>query len=107
MASSLEKLSSYLHPDQLLNLKSQMISYNTNEQLKLASRKGVFPYDYIDSWSKYDEESLPAQDAFYSKLVDSHISDADYYHAKQVWEAFGIQNLGQYSDYLKKNLCCY
>lgn len=101
MAASLGKLSSYLRPNQLLNLKSNMTNCDDN-QLILTYRKGVFPYDYLDSWSKYHETSLPPKEQFYSKLVESHISDNDYKHAQNVWKVFKIQNLGQYSDlYLK------
>lgn len=103
MQSSLDKRSAYLHSDQLTNLKSEMISTYNNDQIGLMYCKGVFPYDYVDSWSKYDDEMLPTQEQSYSKLTESHISDSDYNYAKLVWEAFNnIQDLGPYSDlYLK------
>lgn len=61
-------------------------------------RKGVFPYDYLDSWNKLSEETLPPKEEFFSKLNQEPISDVDYDHAKTVWQRFGIKNLGEYSD---------
>ena len=39
----------------------------TEEQLDLALRKGVYPYDHMNDWSKF-KHALPAREAFYSKL---------------------------------------
>ena len=46
-------------------------------QLDLLLRKGVYPYDYMDSFDKFDEEELPPKDEFYSKLKDEEITDED------------------------------
>ena len=54
-------------------------SYNP-EQKKLLIRKGVYPYEYMDSWEKFGE-SLPNIDKFYCKLNMSGISIEDYEHA--------------------------
>ena len=34
----------------------------------LLLRKGVYPYEYMDSWKRFDEILLPDKKAFYSKL---------------------------------------
>lgn len=44
------------------------------------------------------EEKLPTQEQFYSQLIESNISDEDYAHARNVWEAFDLKTLGEYSD---------
>ena len=31
-------------------------------------RKGVYPYEYMDSWQRFNETSLPDKEAFYSNL---------------------------------------
>ena len=31
-------------------------------------KKGVYPYEYMDSWEKFNETSLPDKKAFYSEL---------------------------------------
>ena len=48
-------------------------------------RKGVYSYEYVDSWKKFEETELPPKEAFYSKLNMKGISDADYEHARKVW----------------------
>ena len=61
-------------------------------------RKGVYPYEYIDSWERFNEESLPDKEACYSKLNLEDITDKDYVHGHKVWEVFEIKNLGEYHD---------
>ena len=31
-------------------------------------RKGISPYEYIDTWERFDETSLPDKEHFYSSL---------------------------------------
>ena len=31
-------------------------------------RKGVYPYEYMDSWQRFNETSLPDKEVFYSNL---------------------------------------
>ena len=57
-------------------------------------RKGVYPYEYMDSRVKFDETTLPAKEVFYSKLNLENISDEDYLHAQKVWEVSEIRDLG-------------
>ena len=61
-------------------------------------RKVVYPYEYIDSWERFNEESLPNKEAFYSKLNLKDITDKVYAHGHKVWEVFEIKNLGEYHD---------
>ena len=64
----------------------------------LLLRKGVYPYEYMDSWERFNETSLPPKESFYSELNLEDISDKDYLHAQTLWEEFGIRNLGEYHD---------
>ena len=66
-------------------------------QYELLTRRGVYPYEYMTSWDRF-EESLPPIEAFYNKLNMSKISGNDYQHVQRVWEEFGISNLGDYYD---------
>ena len=69
------------------------------------TRKGVYPYEYIDDWKKFEETSLPPKDAFYSRLSMKGISDHDYVHAQQVWNTMEKKTLGCYHDtYLKTDV---
>ena len=102
MASSLDKLASNLDDDQCKNLRQ---FFDDEEQFRLMRRKGVYPYEYVDSWEKFEETELPPKEAFYSKLNMKGISVEDYEHAKKVWSSMKKKNLGEYHDvYLKTDV---
>ena len=61
-------------------------------------RKGVYPYEYIDGWDKFNEKVLPGKESFYSNLTLENISETDYAHANNVFKKFYINNLGEYHD---------
>ena len=74
-------------------------------QYDLLTRKGVYPYGYINSWDRFNETQLLPIDVFYSNLNMSSIGEEDYQHAQQVWKEFGIHNLGDYHDlYLRTDV---
>ena len=54
-------------------------------------RKGVYPYENMGSWEKFDETTLPPKKAFYSNLNLEDISHEDYAHAQKVWDVFEIK----------------
>ena len=54
----------------------------------LLLRKGVYLYEYMDSWERFDEKSLPDEEAFYSSLNMEDIADVDYRHVKRVLKYF-------------------
>ena len=61
-------------------------------------RKGVYPYEYMDSWEKFNETSLPSKEDFYSNLNMEDIDDIDYRHRNNVFKGFKLENLGDYHD---------
>ena len=61
-------------------------------------RKGVYPYEYIDEWDKFNEKIIPGKESFYSNLTLENISETDYAHANNVFKKFNINNLGEYYD---------
>ena len=69
-----------------------------SKQKELLIRKGVYPYEYMDSWDRFEEKRLPSIDECYSKLNMSRISEKDYQHACKVWNEFGLKNMGDYHD---------
>ena len=78
--------------------------FHQDHQLELLMRKGVYPYDHVNSLEKLQETSLPPKEAFYSKLNDEHISEEDYQHAQKVWDTFNIKTMREYHNlYLKSD----
>ena len=74
-------------------------------QYGLLTRKGVYPYEYINSWDRFEETQLPPKSALYRNLNMFSISEEDYQHAQRVWKEFGIHNLGDYHDlYLRMDV---
>ena len=70
----------------------------------LLLRKGVYPYEYMGEWEKFNETTLPEKGEFYSNLKMEDITDADYMHAKRVCKDFQIKHLGKNHDlYLKSD----
>ena len=61
-------------------------------------RKGVYHYEYMDSWEKFNETVLPPKKAFYSNLNLENTSNEDSLHAQKVWDVFKIKNLGEYHN---------
>ena len=71
-------------------------------KFELLLRKGVYPYEYMDIWERFNETSLPDKESFYSELNKEDITDKEYAHAQKVWKVFNIKNLGEYHDVCSK-----
>ena len=61
-------------------------------------RKGVYPYEYVDGWDKFNETSIPSKESFYSNLTMENINETDYRHANNGFKRFKLNNLGDYHD---------
>ena len=64
----------------------------------LLLRKGVYPYEYMDNWERFNETSLPNKESFYSNLDMENIDGIDYRHGNNVFKRFKLKNLGEYLD---------
>ncbi|KYN15673.1 hypothetical protein ALC57_12104 [Trachymyrmex cornetzi] len=102
--ASLEKLASYLDKDKLKIVQSEF-SILSDEEFELLTRKGIFPYEYVDCVDKLPDTRLQPRELFYSSLTGDTVSESDYAHALNVWKRFSIRTLGEYSDlYLKTDV---
>ena len=69
--SSLESLVQSLRKTdetQFKHLESLMSTRYPASDFKLLLRKGVFLYEYLDSFDKYDDYELPLREEFFSTL---------------------------------------
>ena len=51
----------------------------------LLLREGIYPYEYMDSWGRFDKRH------FYSQLTIENITDVDHRHAKECLKALIIK----------------
>ena len=99
--SSLDSLVKNLKPEQFNHINK----HYEGEQLKLMCKKGIYPYEYMNSFERFNETRLPKRKEFYSSLTLSDIKYEDYEHAKEVWREMKLKNLGDYHDlYLKTDV---
>ena len=98
MPASLDSLVNNLPKDAFNNVKR----YYSGEKFNLLTRKGVYPYEYVDTQEKLKETKLPPKEAFYSKLNNENISDEDYAHAQKVWRVFNMEHFKDYHDLYNK-----
>ena len=79
MASSLEKLAA--------NLPAEAFKYTSgafqNEKSQLMKKKVDYPYYFMDSVEKFDDQQMPSKDDIYSQLNSEHISNEQYKHAQK------------------------
>ena len=103
MASSLESLVKNLPKEKFKNISR----YYQGDQLKLLLRKGVFPYDWFNSFDKLEAENLPPKECFYSKLNEVDISKKDYQHAQKVWEKLKMKKVENITIYTSSQMSFY
>ena len=94
MNESLEKLVNNLSKASFGNTKR----YYAEDKLDLRTRKGIYPYEYMDTLEKLKETQLPPKEKFYSRLNDKGICGKDYTHAGKVWKTFEMKNLEDYHN---------
>ena len=100
LQTSLANLVANLQSKDFKNTNS-IVNHNT----EILTQKGVYPYDYVHSISKFKETQLPPKQEFYSKLNNTNVSDDDYQHAINVWNTFNCKTFKDYHDlYLKSDV---
>src|SRR6185437_12328366 len=98
MPESLAKLVDNLKRSGEENFSILRHYYPDDQQRQLLLRKGVFPYEYLDSWEKFREVHIPAQEDFYNRLTEDTCSDKDYAHVRNVYQTFNLHTFGDYHD---------
>ena len=100
---SLDYLTKTIDDEDKISLRQEF----GEENYKLLTKKGIYPYDYFDSKEKYNEEKIPDCTNFKNKLNNNrNISNEEYKHAHNVFKTFKCKNLMDYSIlYLKTDVC--
>ena len=53
------------------------LSDNNHAKVLLLLRKGAYPYEYMNSFDKFQETQLPSYESFYSSKTNSNITRED------------------------------
>ena len=104
MSSSLSQLVIDLKHNGLDKFKN--VSQEFGVHTELMTRKGIYPYSFMDSFEKFDVDplSLTKYD-FRNDLTGEDINDCDYEFFKEICVKFNIKSLGEYHDlYLKSDV---
>ena len=79
-------------------MKKTSEHFPVDSDFLLMCAKGVYCYDYISSYDKLLESSLPSKEEFYSKLAKSEITDKDYKRAQIMWDHFKCETFLDYHN---------
>ena len=106
--ASLDTLAGKLEDKDFKHLMSELQS----DKLKLLRNKNSFPYEWVDSYEKFNYHELPPKEVFYSSIDDGkrgkdngHVSDEQYSYIKNVWNTFNFRTFRDFHNhYLKKDV---
>ena len=73
------------------NFNKELIKIFANIYESCNRDMNTYPYEYMDSWERFDEKISPDKEAFYSNLNMKDITDVDYRHAKKVFKILIIR----------------
>ena len=85
-----------------------------SENLELLEQKDAYPYEYLNSYERFNEKKLPVRKYCYSsikigkigddgKIPDGHISLKVYLTCGKIW--INLKNMGDYHDHYLKKWC--
>ena len=107
MASSLNQLVVDLKQSGLDKFRNTSQEFGSDvEVTELMTRKGVYPYSFMDGYDKFDIDPFTlTKSDFRNDLTGEDISDCDYEFYKEICGKFNIKTLGEYHDlYLKSDV---
>ena len=89
----------YQHRLYQLPTLTQDQQQQTEKDLALMTQKGHYPYEYMDTFERFQEPQLPPNDAFYSSLTEEDISEIDSTHAQSVFNHFDMTDIRGYHNF--------
>ena len=108
LASSLDTLASNLKSSKGLEVfkcTREAFEEQYGNKWSWFTEKGVYPYEYMDSFEKFKETRLPSRECFYSTLNDESITVEDYERGNKVISELKMKDLGEYTDnYMKADV---
>lgn len=102
MSEALSKLANNLNIDDFKVIK-HVFKYNfkgendTNNYYH-ATKKMIYPYDYMNNIDRFNENKLPDKSMYKDSISLRDISDEDYKKCINIWNTFSIKNMGELQD---------
>ena len=89
-----------------------LLSEFSIDKLKILKRKYAYPYEWVDSYEKFNYQELASKECFYSSIKDgkrdnnnSHISNKQCSYLQNVWNTFNFNTFKDFDNYyLKKDV---
>ena len=85
--ASLDTLAGNLQNSDFKHLTSEFLS----DKLEILRKKDSYPYEWVDSYEKFNYQEFPPKECFYSSIDDGekgkgdgHISDEQHSHLKTI-----------------------
>lgn len=99
MPSSLSQLVDNLKTSGIKSFKYMSQEFKNNTEIM--TRKGVYPYSFVDSWKKFivNIKKLKIED-FKNDLTGDNISKEDFEFLKNICEKFNIKTVGNTMIYI-------
>ena len=80
------------------------------DKLELLKRKDAYPYEWVDSYEKFNYQELPPKECFYSLIKDGkrdnnngYISNEKYSHLLNIWNTFNFNTFRDFHNHYLKN----
>lgn len=102
LKDSLDSLVKNIRQSCSFDLLKKEFSVNNGTVLDALTSKGIYPYEYMNDFSVFEETSLPPKEKFFSKLKRQGVSQDDYNNAIRIWKMFNMRNMGDYHDHYLK-----
>ena len=89
-----------------------ILSEFSTDKLKILKRKDAYPYEWVDSYEKFNYQELSPKECFYSSIIDGkrdnvngYISDEKYLHLQNVCNTFNFDTFRDFHNHYLKKLC--
>ncbi len=105
MSSSLDTLTRNLRAAGADKFNHVRHGFPIDSQFKLMLQKGVYPYDYINTFERLHQKDLPTIEQFNSRLLNEECIEVEFARAQQVWNEFHCRTFLEYHNiYLKADV---
>lgn len=97
LSCGLNELANNLKKEEKINTYRYFKNLYSDDVINELLKKGVYPYDFMNDFNKFNMIDIPKKENFYSKMNDKNISDEEYKRAVNIWNITNCKNMGDYT----------